>query len=70
MWKSLIVLILLQMINGSVSAINFEWDKLSTDYIVEVEPPLGHLGDYQQQHMTNFTKLHSSLELSESDKLF
>ena len=58
------------MINGSVSAINFEWEKLSSNYIVEVEPPLGQLGDYQQQHVVNLTKLHSSLQISKSDKLF
>ena len=58
------------MINGSVSAINFEWDKLSSNYIVEVEPPLGQLGDYQQHHVVNFTKSHTSVEISKLDKLF
>ena len=36
------------MINASVSTINFEWEKLSTDFILEVEPPFGELGSHQE----------------------
>ena len=32
------------MINSSLSAIIFQWQNVSSSYILEVEPPVGELG--------------------------
>ena len=34
------------MVNLSISSVVFEWEKCSSSYIIEVEPPVGELGNY------------------------